>query len=92
MFNTLESQSGTQMAFMPAVLNELLATAPELREFEVYGFKIPPLLGGEVKADNYEPTNLLTHLSIMGQIFEQASGRSGGEPVDEVEVVAPSNN
>jgi len=45
---------------------------------QVYGWKVPPALGGEVAPHNVEPTDMDVHFSITGQIHEQIRGKQPG--------------
>jgi hypothetical protein len=43
----------------------------ELKENEVFSFKIMPVLSGKYTFDNIEPTDIIVHFQITGQICEQ---------------------
>ena len=55
---------------------------------QVYSFKLAPILGGEITADNLEPADMEVHFSIHGQIHEQVKGVPDGTAVKSVELQA----
>ena len=48
---------------------------------QCYGYKIPPILGGEYVIANVEPTDLSVHYSLMADICRQARGLPDGTKV-----------
>jgi hypothetical protein len=48
---------------------------------QCYGYKIPPVLGGQLSIENIEPTDLVVHHSISGQIHRQTKDLPPGTPI-----------
>jgi hypothetical protein len=57
---------------MPHLVELARMEKPVLGPGECYGWKVPPVLGGEADVENLEPTDLIVHHSILGQLFRQA--------------------
>jgi hypothetical protein len=53
--------------FMPGLVEELHARGTLLGPNQCYGFRKAPFLGGEVTADNVEPTDIQAHLSATAE-------------------------
>jgi hypothetical protein len=53
---------------------------------QIYGFKVPPLLGGEYTRENTEATDITVHFSLLGQIAQQVSDLPPGTPITGVTV------
>ena len=61
----------------------------ELRPGQVYGWKVPPALGGEIALENAEVVDLQVHFSITGQIHHQIKDLPEGTPVSEIKIGEP---
>lgn len=72
-----------------ALVDECEEAGMSLTENQCYGYRVAPVLGGEFTASNLEPTDLLVHYSILGQIHEQIDGLPDGETVN-IEIVPPA--
>ena len=68
----LAKEEYIQEWLMPDLVSLLRERGVNLGERECYGFKIPPVLGGEISAENIEPSDVVVYLSILGQIHRQA--------------------
>ncbi len=64
--------------FMPLLVGDLMASGVTLGPGECYGYKKPPILGGQIELSNFEPTELSVHFSILGQIHKQVKGSAPG--------------
>lgn len=53
---------------------------------QCYGFKVPPILGGEYEVANVEPTDLTVHYSFLADIYKQTKDLPGGTPIKTVVV------
>jgi len=51
-----------------------------------YGWKIPPMLSGELSLDNTELNDLFTQISMAGQIAEQCKDLPPGTRIDGVRI------
>lgn len=57
-----------------------------LSRSECYGFKVPPILGGEYEVANVEPTDLSVHYSFLGDIYKQTKDLPDGTRINTVVV------
>ena len=62
---------------MPSLIVKLRRDGQLLRPGQVYGYKIPPCLGGAYSSENLEPTDIQVHFSILGQILRKTQGLEG---------------
>lgn len=60
------------------LLGDLLESGVELSEGQCFGYRLPPIVGGTREIDNFEPTDLVIHFSICGQIGEKTQGLPNG--------------
>src|SRR4051812_46723440 len=72
--------------FMPNLVGDILTQGQRLGPGQVFGYKIPPVLGGESEPDNFEPTDVAVHLGILGQIHRQIKDLPPGTPIDEIKI------
>jgi hypothetical protein len=57
-----------------------------LKPGQCYGYKTPPVLGGDYAIDNLVPTDLSEHFEVLGDLFRQIRDLPDGATVD-VEIV-----
>ena len=55
-----------------------------LEDGECYDFKIAPILGGPMEAEQIEKTSFVVKLYIAGQIHEQVKGIAPGTPISKI--------
>jgi hypothetical protein len=72
--------------FAPQLVGDILTQGMRLKPGECFGYKIPPILGGEPEPDNFEPTDLQVHFSILGQIHCQIKDLPPGTPINEIRI------
>jgi len=70
--------------FMPSVIGDLITHGITLSVGECYGYKHPPILGGDFAMENFEPTDLAVHFSILGQIHQQIKDLPPGAPIGKI--------
>jgi hypothetical protein len=75
--------------FNPQLVGDLLAQGRRLRPGECFGYKIPPILGGEAQPGNSEPTDLEVHFEILGQIHRQVKDLPAGTPIGGITISEP---
>jgi len=56
---------------------------------QVFSWRTPPALGGELVADNLEPTDVAVHFSLTGQIHRQIADLPEGTPIPEIRTEDP---
>ena len=66
---------------MPDLVMSLREQGMTLEDRECYGYKIPPVLGGEISVENVEPSDLAVYFSILGQIHHQVHDLPPGTPI-----------
>jgi hypothetical protein len=72
--------------FVPQLVGDILASGKRLKAGECFGYKVPPVLGGEIEPDNFEPTDLQVHFGILGQIHRQVKDLPPGTPIGEIKI------
>ncbi len=82
----LSSPDNVDEWFIPQLVGDILATGVTREPHECFGFKQPPILGGEYEPGNFEPTDLAVHFSILGQIHQQVKDLPDGTPISEVKI------
>jgi hypothetical protein len=72
--------------FVPSLVVELRSAGNLLGPGQLYGYKVPPCLGGEYSIDNLEPTDIEVHFSLLGQIHKKVRTLPPGTPIGMVEL------
>ncbi|HXS67646.1 MAG TPA: T6SS immunity protein Tdi1 domain-containing protein [Candidatus Polarisedimenticolia bacterium] len=70
--------------FIPLLIGDLIASGKRLSPGQCYGYKKPPILGGEIELSNFEPTDLSVHFSILGQIHRQVKDLPPGTKITKI--------
>jgi len=86
LFDSSDNRRGLLWSFF---VRELRTSGVPLGPGQCYGWKVPPGLGGEADFGNVEPTDVITHVSIQGQLHEQTRTMAPGTRIEEVRVVVP---
>lgn len=68
--------------FVPQLIGDLIVSGKRLAAGQCYSYKIPPMLSGKMELDNFEPTDLLVHCSMFGQIGRQTQHLPEGTKID----------
>lgn len=66
---------------MTGAVDEAVARGLRLGPGECYGFKVPPVLGGEYDLDNVEVSDVEATLRVLGDVFAQARSLPAGARV-----------
>ena len=74
---------------LPELFAELRDAGMELAPGQVFAFRTPPALGGEVTAENIEATDIEVHFSLTGQIHRQIAGLPAGTPIPQIRIEDP---
>jgi hypothetical protein len=53
---------------------------------ECLSFKHPPVLGGQLDPDNFEPCHVVVHFSIAGQIHQQVKNLPPGTKIGRIKI------
>ncbi len=68
--------------FLASVIEEILKTGVELKENEVFGYHLMPILGGDYSAGNLGPVDIYTHFQITGLICQETKDLPEGTTVE----------
>jgi hypothetical protein len=68
--------------FVPQLIGDLIAAGKRLATGQCYSYKVPPMLSGKMELDNFEPTDLVVHCSMFGQIARQIQTLPEGTRID----------
>jgi Domain of unknown function (DUF1851) len=71
---------------MPPLVAALKLGGIKLGPGQCYSYKIPPVLGGKIEASNFDATDLLVHLSILGQIHHQVKDLPSGTSIKDIKI------
>ena len=67
--------------FCPDAVEEMRSKGERLRAGQVYGLKLPLVLGGRFRADNLEATDAQLHFHLLGQVQRQVRDLPPGTPI-----------
>ena len=68
--------------FVPQLIGDLIVSGKQLADGQCYSYKVPPMLSGKMELSNFEPTDLLVHCSMFGQIGRQTRNLPEGTKID----------
>lgn len=71
---------------MMPLVDQCVSAGMGLNANQCYGYKVPPILGGEYKVENFEPTNLSVHYSLMADICQQVRDLPDGTKISLVTI------
>lgn len=69
---------------MIPLVDGCVAAGMQISATQCYGYKIPPILGGEYRVENIEPTDLAIHYSLLADIFQQTKNLPDGTRIKTV--------
>jgi hypothetical protein len=70
--------------FLLKLLTELERAGMKIANGQCFGFRKPPILGGEIEFSNIEISSLYPYVSLMGQIQQQVSKLPPGTKITRV--------
>jgi len=68
--------------FLASVVEDILKTGVELKENEIFGYHLMPILGGDYTADNLGPVDIYTHFQMTGLICKETKDLPEGTTVE----------
>jgi hypothetical protein len=74
----LDAGDNANTWLMIPLVDDCAKAQPPLTATQCYGFKVPPMLGGEYGIENVVPTDLAVHYSFLAQIHKQTRDLPGG--------------
>jgi hypothetical protein len=72
--------------FIPQLVGDLIASGVRLSLGQCYGYKKPPILGGQIEPANFEPTDLSVHFSVLGQIHRKVKDLPSGTNITGIKI------
>jgi hypothetical protein len=73
--------------FVPIIVVRMREKGYTLEAGQLYGFRTPPVLGGEYSADNLEPTDIDVHFAVIGQAHQRLRNVPAGTAVETIEII-----
>jgi len=70
--------------FAPQLIGDLIESGMRPAPGQCYSYKVPPMLSGKFELDNFEPTDLLVHCSMCGQIAQQIQNLPVGTKIRKI--------
>jgi hypothetical protein len=80
------SPRNTNEWFAPNLVGDILTAGQRLGPGECFSYKIPLVLGGKYEPENFEPTDLQVHFSVLGQIHRQVKDLPPGTPIGDIKI------
>ena len=80
----LEDRHQRRTLLWTFLVRELRDNGITLQPGQCYSWRVPLALGGQGVPANIEPTDLLVHLSVMGQLHHQIRNLPPGTRIDEI--------
>ena len=74
---------------VPGLFVDLRDAGRTLGPGQVFSWRTPPALGGELVAGNLEPADIAVHFSLTGQIHRQIADLPEGTPIPEIRIEDP---
>jgi hypothetical protein len=68
--------------FLFSLIDRIKKSGLTLKENELYGYKVLPVLGGEYEPENFEGTDIEVHFELSGQIHRQIKDLPDGTKVE----------
>src|SRR3954453_5679197 len=72
--------------FIPLLVGDLITSGVKLSPGQCYSYKKPPFLGGEVALENFTPTDLMVHFSVLGQLCKQVKNLPPGTKISDINI------
>ena len=71
---------------MCALVDRCVAAGMKPGPNQCYGYKVPPMLGGEYDAENIELTDLSVHYSLLAQLHQKTKDLADGTKIGAVTI------
>ena len=85
----MQQRENADQWFVPQLVGDLMAAGVVLGAGQCYSYKKPPVFGGQIEPDNFEPTDLSVHFSILGQIHRQVKNLLPGTSISNIKIEKP---
>ena len=87
-----EDREQRRNLFLSSFLMEVRKVRGELAPGDCYSCEVPLSLGGKLEPENFEPADLLSHFSILGQLHRQTKDLPAGTKIDKINIVPPNED
>jgi hypothetical protein len=77
----IDADNNANNWLMVPLVDRCVAAGLNLGDNQCYGYKIPPMLGGEYAVGNFEPTDLSVHYSFLAEIYQQTKDLPDGAQI-----------
>lgn len=64
-----------------SLVDRLVEAGVRLGHHQCYGFRLPPMLGGEYSVENIRVCNIRVHHTLMGQLSHKLRNSPDGTPI-----------
>ena len=82
----MQQRENADQWFIPQLVGDLMTSGVHLAPGQCYSYKKPPILGGKIEPENFEPTDLSVHFSILGQIHRQVKDLPPGTKISNIKI------
>jgi hypothetical protein len=90
-YNQIDTNDNANEWLMMDLTDDCIAAGLTLAPNQCYGFKVPPILGGQYSVENIAPTDLAVHYSFQAAICGQAKALPDGTEVEIVLLNEPGH-
>jgi hypothetical protein len=70
--------------FVPQLVGDLLTSGKQLKPGECFGYQVPPVLGGAIAPENFEPIDVRVYFDLLGQIQERVQALPDGKAIGDM--------
>ncbi len=72
--------------FVPQLVGDLLTSGKQLQPGECFGYQVPPVIGGAITPENFEPIDVSVYFDLLGQIQQQVKALPSDTAIDELTI------
>jgi hypothetical protein len=72
--------------FVPQLVGDLLTSGKQLKPGECFGYQVPPVLGGAIAPENFEPIDVRVYFDLLGQIQQQVQALPDGKAIGKITI------
>ena len=76
--------------FLASTILDLIEQGLDLKENEVYSYKLMPIMNGDYSLSNFEATDISVHFSMTGQVCRQLQNVPNGTKINKVSIAPPN--
>jgi hypothetical protein len=72
--------------FVPQLVGDLLTSGKQLKPGECFGYQVPPVIGGAIAPENFEPIDVSVYFHLLGQIQQQVQALPDGTSIGKITI------